>query len=568
MPERTMTNETLYASVREQMRLPGEAEGFEPKREGPIIGVDLGTTNSCVALMKGDRPQVIASRQGYSTIPSIVAVSDKGKLLVGHPAKDQMVINPTLTVSGAKRLVGRPFDSPMVNEVKLRSLYEIVEGPDGQSAVKLGAEVVTLEEVAALILLEARSLAEDHLNRDVHRAVITCPAFYNEHQRAAVRRAGKLAGLHVERVVNEPTAAALAFGFGKDLKSTVVIFDLGGGTFDATVLAVDGETFEVKATGGDTFLGGVDFDHAIVDQLLKAFKNQHGVFFKGDRVAVQRVREAAETAKQALGQYTKYHVSLPHLTVIDDKPYDLEADLTLNEMEQACAPLIERCMQILESVIEQAGTSTKEIDDVILVGGSTRMLKVQERLKRFFAKEPNKGVHPDEAVGVGAALLAYSLEQKSGVRLIDVNPMSIGVGLQSGRFINVLPRNSRLPTEKTYTIGTSAKNQRELDVQIYQGESADTARNEHLGTLLIDGLPKGAKGTVKTEVQFKLSADCVLSVGARVLGSNKQVQAVMATKGTPVAVAQKVEARQRVQGTGKPPPGGLMGFFRRLFGKD
>ncbi|MFH1809150.1 MAG: Hsp70 family protein [Pseudomonadota bacterium] len=561
------TTDSIYTDLRAQLRLPGLDPEFKPKREGPIVGIDLGTTNSCVSVVRGDKPMVISSRQGTSTIPSVVAVSDKGKLLVGQPARELMILNPTNTVYGSKRLVGRPFDSPLVGEVKLRTHYNVVAGPDGQAAVKLGEEILTLEEVAALILREARELAEEHLHRSVHRAVITCPAFYNEHQRAAVRRAGHLAGFHVERVLNEPTAAALAFGYGKGLKRRVAIFDLGGGTFDATVLAVDGDSFEVQATGGDTFLGGVDFDHQIVDLLLKAFKQQHGVFFKGDRVAVQRIRDAAETAKQALGEYTKYHLQLPHLTTIDDKPYDLTADISREQVNEVCSPLVERCIQIFENVLEQAGIGPKQVDDVILVGGSTRMLQVQERLKRFFGKDPNKGVHPDEAVAVGAALLARALEQSAGIRLVDVNPMTIGVGLASGRFHGVLPRNQALPCEKTYVIATSARNQRSLDVQIYQGESPETAKNEHLGTLLVDGLPKGPKGTVKVEVSFKLSGECVLSVGARELSRKTEVHATMATKGTPVAVTKRLSKGPRVTGTVARVKPGLWNRIKSWFGR-
>ena len=409
---------------------------------------------------------------------------------------------------------------------------------------------LTLEEIAGLILAEMRAVAEAHLKRPVTRAIVTCPAFYSEHQRAAVREAGRLAGLHVERVLNEPTAAALAFGYGKAMKRRVAVFDLGGGTLDATVLNVDGESFEVVATGGDTFLGGVDFDHAIVARLLTAFKESNGVAFRGDRTAMQRMIEAAEHAKLELAQTERWRIHLPHLTAIEGKPYDLDVTVSRDEMDALVKPLLDRAIATLEQVLADANVKAKDIEDVLLVGGATRMVAVRSRLREAFGKEPHKGVHPDEAVAVGAALLAHALEKREGVRLVDVNPMSIGVALPGGRYKKVIERNTQLPLSKHYVLATTKDKQPSMELVVYQGENDAVAKNELLATLTFDELPKKPKGDVKVQVNFHLSDECILMLTALELSTGREVKATIATKGTPAVVLRRLQTRAGAIGTG------------------
>ena len=553
--------------VRAQLNLPGVQPGFQPNRTGPIMGVDLGTTNSCVALVENGRPRVIASREGYSTIPSIVAISDKGQILVGHPAKTQMITNPALTVYGSKRLVGRHYQSPIVEEVRNRTHYHVIPGPNGEAAVGLGNLAMTLEEVSALLLLEAKQLAEAHLGRSVHRAVITCPAFYNERQRQAVRTAGLLAGLYVERVVNEPTAAALAFGYGKGLVRRIAVFDLGGGTFDATVLELKRDTYEVLSTGGDTFLGGVDFDNLLTDYLLDTFENQTGVPFRGDRVALQRIIDAAEMAKKSLTDAERHRVHIPYITTMNNQPVDLDITVDRVTLEQLYQQLVERSVRVLDEVIRARHMTPGDIDDILLVGGMTRMPAVRIRLKRYFGKDPQKGVHPDEAVALGAALLANAIQQHEGVKLKDVLPMSIGVGLPQGRFKVVLPRNTPLPMTKKYTIPTTKDNQKSLELHVFQGEDETVDRCELLGTLAFDKLPKGGKGTVRVEVTFKLSEECILNLSAKELSTGRAMEASMTTKGTPMEVRRKLGMEERrIQGTSAGGRSrGFLAFLKKIF---
>lgn len=555
---------------RASLKLPGLDQAVTPRKDGPIVGIDLGTTNSCVAFVDDkNKPVVIRSREGYATMPSIVALSPDGRLLVGHPAHSQMVTNPTDSIYGAKRLVGRPFDSPVVAEVKLRTHFAIVEGPDGQAAVSLGGADLTLEEISALILAEMKAVAEAHLKRPVTRAIVTCPAFYSEHQRAAVREAGRLAGLHVERVLNEPTAAALAFGYGKSLKRKVAVFDLGGGTLDATVLDIDGEAFEVRSTGGDTFLGGVDFDHIIVGRLLSAFKDKHGVAFRGDRTAMQRLIEAAEHAKRELAQTERWRVHLPHLTTIDGKPFDVDTVLSRDEMDAMVKPLVDRAVKVLETVLADVGIKPSDIQDVLLVGGATRMACVRSRLREVFGKEPHKGVHPDEAVAVGAALLAHALEKREGIRLVDVNPMSIGVVLPGGRYKKVLERNVQLPLSKHYVLATTKDKQPSMELAVCQGENEVADQNELLATLSFAELPKKHKGEVKVQVNFHLSDECILTLTALELSTGREVKSTIATKGTPAVVLRRMQTRAGPMGTGshQRPASGLFAWLRRLFGR-
>jgi len=538
--------------------------------KGAIIGIDLGTTNSAAAAVKDGKPYVIPSREGYNTIPSIVAINDKGNLIIGHPAKSQLLINPRNTVYGAKRLVGRQFESPIVRDLMDRFPYPIVQGTRGEAAVQLGDKLFSLQQISAMILAEVKGVAQQWLRSEVNRAVITVPAYYNDNQRQAVREAGALAGLYVERILNEPTAAALAFGHGKQLEQRILVYDLGGGTFDASVLELSGQVYEVVSTGGDTFLGGVDFDKVIVQHLLTVFEEQHGMPFPGDRVALQRVTDAAERAKIALSEQLEVKVTVPFVALVGQKAYDLTATVTRDQLVSLSGHLVEGTIKVCEDVLSARGLKQSDIDEVLLVGGQSRMPFVRERIRQFFGKEPSKAVHPDEAVALGAALLAHSIQagDVQGVVLVDVLPMSIGVGLPGGRFKKIIERNTKLPHKKSLAIATTRDNQPSLEVVIFQGESQKAQENEYLGTMLIPGLPRGPRGAHGFDIVFSLSAESLLTVTAQDQKSGRTVSASFSTKDTPEAV-RKALAESPVTDTRPDAPvpnGGVLGWIKRLFG--
>jgi molecular chaperone DnaK len=546
-----------------------------------IVGIDLGTTNSCAAVVKDGRPYVIPSREGHNTVPSIVAINSRNRIVVGHLARAQLLTNPRATVYGAKRLVGRPFESEAVQEIRSKFAYEIVPDANGLAAVRLGPETLSLEQVSALILREVKEVAQNHLQEEVNRAVITVPAYYNERQRAAVRVAGGLAGLHVERILNEPTAAALAYAFGRKLTQRVLVYDLGGGTFDASVLELSDNVYEVVSTGGDTFLGGVDFDARVVDRLLASWKEKTGGDFAGDRVALSRLVDAAERAKCALSERTDFTIQLPFLAMKDGQPISLETHLTRQEIVELVGPLVERTLDVCREVLAAKGLDAGAIDEVLLVGGQSRMPLVHQRVAAFFGKPPSRAVHPDEAVAIGAALLAHSLGSAQGVVLIDVLPMSIGIGLPGGRVKTIVERNTPLPTRKQYGLATTRDGQTEFELVVYQGESHVASQCEYLGTLRLTGLPPGPRGMVKIAITFELGAECLLTVTARELNTGRQVQAVMSTKEGPNAARRKLEEAGAERSTGSfpvperpapPPPApaparGLGGLLRRVFRK-
>ena len=562
---------------------PFETPTEDPKREGPIIGIDLGTTNSCAAFVRNGKPTVLASREGHNTVPSIIALNARGRLVVGHPAKGQMLTNPRLTVYGSKRLVGRAWDSPIVQQAKERFHYEIAPGEFGEAAVKLGDRVYSLQQISAMILREVRDVAQNQLGQPISRAVITVPAYYNDNQRQAVREAGRLAGLHVERIVNEPTAAALAFGYGRHIEQRILLYDLGGGTFDASILELSGNVYEVISTGGDTFLGGIDFDTVVVNWLLADFERKNGRKFEGDRVAMQRIYDAAERAKCAVSERSEIRIHVPFVTMIDNQPLDLDVVLTREKLIELTAELVERTLQVCDDVLKAKGLTPDKIDEVILVGGQSRFPLVHDRITQFFGKTPSRSVHPDEAVALGAALLAYSLGQLDGVVLIDVLPMAIGVGLPGGRFKPILERNTALPTRKTHHILTSRDNQETLEVTVFQGDSVRAQENEYLGTLKLSGLPKGPRGTVGITITFELSNEALLKVTAREDKSGREVISTFSTRDTPDAVKARLEQESEAQHeesgsnlpAGVPSPeaiaatssgGGFIGWLKRLFG--
>ncbi len=547
------------------------------KRSRAIVGIDLGTTNSCAAVVKDGRPYVIPSREGHNTVPSIVALNSRHKIVVGHLAKAQLLTNPKATVYGAKRLVGRPFESEVVQDIRTKFAYEIVPDANGLAAVRLGPETLSLEQVSALVLREVKEVAQNHLGEEVNRAVITVPAYYNERQRAAVRNAGALAGLHVERIVNEPTAAALAYAFGRHLNQRVLVYDLGGGTFDASVLELNDNVYEVVSTGGDTFLGGVDFDNRIVERLLEVWKESTGEAFGGDRVALSRLVDAAERAKCALSERAEFPVHLPFLALKDGHPVSLDTSLFRAQVASMVAPLVDRTIEVCQDVLLAKGLRPKDIQEVLLVGGQSRMPLVHEKVAAFFGKPPSRSVHPDEAVAIGAALLAHSLGSAEGVVLIDVLPMSIGIGLPGGRVKTIIERNTALPARKQYGLATSRDGQTEFELVVVQGESPIASECEYLGTLRLGGLPAGPRGRVKIAVTFELGAECLLTVTARELETGKQVQAVMSTREGPSAASRRLEhgesdgAKVETGSFAAPSPArprkGLGGFLRRLFGK-
>jgi molecular chaperone DnaK len=559
-----------------------------PARRSRIsIGIDLGTSNSCAAVVQNGRARVIPSRDGYNTIPSMVALNQRQRVVVGRNAKGQLLFNPTRTVHGAKRLVGRAFDSAVVQAMLPHFPYEVTSTEDGFCAVRLGPITLSMEQVQALVLQEVKGVAENFVGEEVNRAVITVPAYYSERQREAVRRAGALAGLHVERILNEPTAASLAYAWGRNVRERVLVYDLGGGTFDASVLELADRVYQVVSTGGDTFLGGVDFDERIVAHLITEFERQHGPF-RGDAVALSRLADAAERAKCALSEQESFPVHLPYLASVGGTPTALDATLTRSQLEVLVAPLVERTVRTCARVLHDKGLGPGDVDEVILVGGQSRMPLVQERIRTFFGKVPSKAVHPDEAVAIGAALLAQSLDSAEGVVLIDVVPISIGVGLPGGggRVKRVIERNSPLPVRKEYQLATTKDDQKTFDLWIFEGEGTTVAECQYLGTVQLTGLPRGAKGSVRIAVAFELGEECLLAVRARELGSGREVEVVFTTKGTPAEVKKRVEKEATYAaagivpppgagappdpGTAEPPPaasGGLKGLWSKITGR-
>jgi molecular chaperone DnaK len=579
-------------TLRVDLGLPPEPPAIaKPSRA--IIGIDLGTTNSCAAVVKDGRPYVIPSREGYNTVPSIVALNSRGRIVVGHLAKAQLLTNPRQTVWGAKRLVGRAFDSGVVQEIRSKFAYEIVCGPEGLAAVRLGPETLSLEQVSALVLREVKEVAQNHLGEEVNRAVITVPAYYNERQRAAVRQAGALAGLQVERILNEPTSAAVAYAFGRHVNQRVLVYDLGGGTFDASVLELNDNVFEVVSTGGDTFLGGVDFDARIVARLLASWQERTGGPFSGDRVALSRLVDAAERAKCALSERTEFPIQLPFLALQDGQPISLDTVLSREEIVELVEPLVDRTIQVCRDVLAAKGLEPKDVDEVLLVGGQSRMPLVHEKVAAFFGRPPSRAVHPDEAVAVGAALLAHSLGSAEGVVLIDVLPMSIGIGLPGGRVKTIIEQNTPLPARKQYGLATTRDGQTDFELVVLQGESSEASGCEYLGTLRLADLPPGPRGMVKIAVTFELGAECLLTVTARELNTGRKVQAVMSAREGSQAARSRLDGGVVKGATGSfavqtgslptppaaaapphdtPAPGqtpsaGVSGFLRRIFAR-
>jgi molecular chaperone DnaK len=490
-----------------------------------IIGIDLGTTNSCVAVMEGGDPVVITNSEGKRTTPSVVAVTENGERLVGQIAKRQAVTNPKNTIFAVKRFIGRKSDSPEVLKAKGVLPYEIASADNGDVAVMLGSEKKTAQEISALILQKMKQTAEDYLGEEVKQAVITVPAYFNDSQRQATKDAGRIAGLEVLRIINEPTAAALAYGLDKKSDKRIAVFDLGGGTFDISILELGDGVFEVKATNGDTYLGGEDFDLIIVEWLVDSFKKEHGIDLKNDTEALQRLKVAAEDAKHELSTSTETQISLPFIASNESGPKNLNEKLTRAKFEQLCSSLLQRLEEPCRTAIKDSGISASEIDEVILVGGMTRMPAVQERVKKIFGRAPSKNVNPDEAVAVGAAVQGGVLKgDVKDVLLLDVTPLSLGIETQGGIMTKLIEKNTTIPTRKQQAFSTAVDNQPAVSIHVLQGEREMASDNKTLGRFDLTGIPPAPRGVPQIEVTFDIDANGIVKVSAKDLGTGKEQQ--------------------------------------------
>lgn len=502
-----------------------------------VIGIDLGTFNSCVAVVEGGTPVVIANRGGYKVTPSMVAVTEAGKRLVGHIAKRQAVTNAENTVYAAKRLIGRKFDTPQVKNAMATSPYRIVEGPHGDCRIQLREKVYSIPEISAMILQEMKMIAEDYLGHEVSKAVITVPAYFNDGQRQATKDAGTIAGLDVIRIINEPTSAALAYGFGKNIDRTVAVYDLGGGTFDISIMEISSSgVFKVVSTAGDTFLGGEDFDQRIIDWLVQGFKEEHDIDLRQDRMALQRLKDAAEKAKCELSAVVETEVNLPFIiSSARNEALHLQRLLTRAQLEDLTEDLVQRTIQICEMTLDEAGLEKDEIEDVVLVGGMTRMPRIQQAVSEFFEREPCKGVHPDEVVGLGAAIQGAALVEDTpemDMVLLDVTPHTLGIMVVGGYFEELIPQNTTVPTSRTKPFTTVRDNQTAVKILVLQGESRRAEENELLGEFILTGLRRAPAGQVEIDVTFEINADGIVSVQAKDVETGKEQSiTVTATSG-------------------------------------
>ncbi|MBM7116910.1 Hsp70 family protein [[Archangium] primigenium] len=531
-----------------------------------IIGIDLGTTNTLVASVKNRIPKIVPTDRGNLVLPSVVALSAKGELLVGGVAKDQMVTNPTNTLYGTKRLIGRKYESRVVEDLKGYFKYEIVEGPEGDAAVTLGGRVYTLAEVSSFILKQLKTMAEQFLGGPIDEAVISVPAYYTDSQRQAVKEAGRLAGFNVKRIVNEPTAAALAYGFNRGLEQKILVYDLGGGTFDVSVLHLTGNVFEVLATGGDTFLGGVDFDNRVVDYVLEKVWEESKIDLSGNPIALQRIKNAAEAAKIDLTLIPNVLIDLPFLEERKGKPVDVRIPLTRENLNALTMDLVDRTFELCDRVLAEKGISRSEIDEIILVGGQSRMPLVQQRIQEHFGKPPRKGVHPDECVALGAALLAESLGSLDAVTLLDAVSMPIGYALPNGRVRRVIDKNTIIPVVKSFRLPPPKEPGAPfIEIDIFQGDSDLVVDNEYLGTLKVPAEAAGRK------IDFRLNEECLLQVLVDEPGGGPR-RIELATRDTPellkkelarVAEERAHKARQTA-GTPATQPEGGSGLFSSI----
>lgn len=494
-----------------------------------VIGIDLGTTNSCVAIVEAGQAKVIPNKGGYRTTPSIVAIGEDGKRLVGHLAKRQLVTNPRNTICASKRLIGRRWESPEVKRALATYAYEIIPGPQGDVRVKIQNKEYSLPEISAMILQEMKQVAEEYLQEEVKQAVITVPAYFNDGQRQATKTAGTIAGLDVLRIINEPTAAALAYGYGKGINQTIAIYDLGGGTFDISIMEIAEGVFEVKATAGDTYLGGDDFDDRLIDYLAEQFYKKEGIDLRKDKMALQRLKDAAEKAKCELSSAPTTAVNLPFISSDEKGPKHLELSVTREELEKITVDLVDRTFEICERALEDAGMTPDDINQVILVGGQTRMPLVQSRVEKFFKKPPRKGVHPDEVVAIGAAIQGDLLtREEHDMVMLDVTPLSLGIATFGGFFTKLIERNTTIPVRKSHIFTTAADNQTSVKIHVLQGESDRAKDNELLGEFILSGIPPAPRGVPEIEVSFDIDSDGIVSVSARDKATGKE-QSIIVT---------------------------------------